>query len=85
MSGQTPDDWTDQQNNLFSRLLRFTSENQKHFMRPGCHIPQADWDVLCWNLSWMAAAALDEDSEIVICDAETEEEITREPNTGLMN
>lgn len=79
MSDDTPDHWNDAQRRVFQRVLRFMSENQPLFMPPSAaQLPADVWQVLSWNCAWMAAEAGDEDTTIVIHDADTDVELARE-------
>lgn len=53
----TPDDWTVEQNVVFSRLYRHMVSNQPVFTHPDAPKHEdAHWKTVCWNASWMAAS-----------------------------
>lgn len=53
----TPDDWTVEQNVVFSRLYRHMVSNQAVFAHPEAPTLTAPhWQTICWNASWMAAS-----------------------------
>lgn len=84
MSQNTPDHWSPDQDRVFSRLYRFMSEHQPLFVKPGATaMPDDEWSTLSWNASWMAAEAMDPDSNVVVVDADTDEELAREHDGAM--
>ena len=81
MSTDTPDEWSTDQNALFMRMHRFMVENPRMFMHPqAADISAEHWACTAHNAAWHAAdlMALDDDTALVIVDADTGEEMARE-------
>jgi hypothetical protein len=72
----TPDDWTDEQNRVFTRVHRFMSENPAVFMRPGEPLLSAEtWGTLAWNAAWFSAQALIDDELLTIVASDDDETV----------
>jgi hypothetical protein len=55
MADETPEDWTDEQRNLFSRLWRHMETNQHLFTHPQApRVTAEHWRITCWNAAWLA-------------------------------
>lgn len=71
----TPEEWTDEQNQLFVRVYRFMIANQSGVRHPDSQeIAPAQWQTICHNSAWAAAEMLETD-DLTILDTETEQVI----------
>lgn len=74
----TPEEWTDEQNRLFSLLHRYMVTNKGVFLRPGYHMTDSDFQCIAHNAAWMAAEFLECD-EANIIDSDTQELLASSP------
>lgn len=71
----TPDDWTPEQQVLFTRMLRHMELTQAMFTHPkAAPIPAEHWSTIAWNAAWTAAHFAGEDAGLLVhCDEEGNE------------
>ena len=82
----TPDEWSAAQNALYIRMHRFVVENPRMFQHPNADdVPMEYWACTAHNVAWHAAEllALDDDTALVIVDADSGEEMARESDGAL--
>lgn len=74
-----PEDWTDEQRAMFSRVFRFMMGNQYAFCHPGmAEVAPEHWKTLSNNAAW-AAAEFMETEELTIVDLQTGHTIASTP------
>ena len=79
MSHETPEEWTDEQNALFSRIFVHMQGNQWLFTHPkATKVPDEHWCITCWNAAWMAAECHNQDHGPMVFFDENEVEIGAE-------
>lgn len=84
MSADTPEEWTEEQNSLFTRLHKMVSETQSVFMHPDApRLGDKEWATVAWNVAWTAAHMLGSDDPMVFVDADSGEELAIE-NPGVL-
>lgn len=75
----TPEDWTDEQNDMFVKLYRFMIGNQQAIRHPrAAEVTQEHWQTICHNAAWSAAEFMDTD-DLTIIDAGTEIVLAQSP------
>jgi len=80
----TPDRWTDEQNEVYSRVLRFMATNPQAFVHPNAPLIDAEfWDVTCHNAAWFAAECAGECGKITFVDSDTNEVFASESGATL--
>lgn len=83
---QTPDHWTEAQQELFVRLFRHMAAHQALFLHPGVPpIPDELWATTCWNAAWMAARFSIPDAPLALHTDENGTVIAAEVLPGDMN
>lgn len=76
--GATPDEWSDAQRALFSRMFRHMNEQQAMFTHPDATTVESDhWQTTCWNAAWVATvmSASEEGAFMVHVAAEDHSEV----------
>jgi hypothetical protein len=67
-SGSLPEDWTDEQKDVFGKVYRFMQKNQSTHCHPAMPKPDDEhWNTICFNSAWLAASIAFGD-ELTICD-----------------
>lgn len=68
----TPDDWTPEQNAMFSRMFRHMLEAQPMFTHPDApRVADEHWETTCWNAAWFAVACGEDAGTWVHLDSES--------------
>ena len=76
---ELPDAWTEEQREMFSKMLRFILANQDGFRHPFAdEMAPAHWLTICHNAAWCAAEFMGCD-ELTILNFETGAVIARTP------
>lgn len=77
-----PDEWTEKQRELFSRLYRFFQANPQAVVHPEMgDIDPEHWHTLAWNAAYFAAHAAFDGDPLCVMDEDTEEVVAMEvPN-----
>lgn len=79
----TPDDWTEEQRDLFVKVHRFITANQQTFVHPAAPpIESAHFNTIAWNAAFVAAELMAGD-DCRIIDADTQETLAEMP--GKLN
>lgn len=70
-----PDDWTDEQKDLYAKVYQFALSNQMNIAHPDARrMPDEQWDTLCHNFAFFAALKLDPESgDLILCNDDNEE------------
>lgn len=67
MVDETPEEWTDAQRGLFSRIFRHMEANQHLFTNPQApRVADEHWRVTSWNAAWIATDFSDPEFGAVI-------------------
>jgi hypothetical protein len=67
MSNELPDDWSPEQNRVFSRLLRHMEANPAVFTHPDAEPMSAEhWHTVAYNAAWTAAHLMDPDAPYLV-------------------
>lgn len=78
-----PDDWTDEQTELFMRVYKFMIANKEAMRHPsGPVISDEHWQTVAHNAAFIAAELRDSE-EVRIIDAETQQILAESP--GRLN
>jgi len=66
-----PQDWTDEQGELFALVYRFMAANQDAFRHPHTsELPVEEWNTICHNAAFTAAEFMETD-DLTVSDIET--------------
>lgn len=69
-------EWNEEQRIMFGRVYRFMLVNQHTMCSNKSEIiPEKEWEILCHNVSWLAAVALI-GSDIFIIDGKTDKVVS---------
>lgn len=75
----TPEDWTDEQRDLFSKVCRYITSNQDAFCHPAMpRISSEHFATIAWNAAFIAAE-LSTGDDVRIIDADTQATIAEMP------
>jgi hypothetical protein len=76
-----PDDWTDEQQDLFTKVYKFMLVSQGAMTAPEASpIGDRDWGCICFNAAFTAAELLVNES-LRIIDLDTEQTLTESPGS----
>lgn len=76
---ELPDDWSEAQNALFTKVYKFITANPGAFQHPrAAALPAEHWQTIAHNAAYCAAELLENDS-LRVLDADTEELIAASP------
>lgn len=80
-TGVLPDDWSDAQNALFTKVYKFMIANQDAMCHPASKsMPIEYWQTVAHNSAWIAAELAESDS-VRILDVDTEQTIAESPGS----
>lgn len=85
MDKNLPDDWTEEQNAIFTRVYKFLIANAAAVQHPrAAPVAVEHWQTIAHNAAWVAAELRDCE-EVRILDGDTEEVIAASPTSGTLN
>lgn len=78
-----PDDWTDEQREVFGKVYRFMQLNQDTHCHPGMlTLSDEHWQTICYNSAFLAASVVGGEN-LTICD--DDERVLATTETAKLN
>jgi hypothetical protein len=74
-----PDDWSEQQKSIYTKVFKFMVTNRDGCVHPSStEIPHEHWNTICHNAAYLAAEFLDCET-LTILDSDTNEVVASSP------